>query len=168
MPVLICCLHSAKEGNQMQKLYSQTCLLQTFNTAPFFTISSCFLMHTMLLLWENSGSRSISVSSFSSLSFSFSTYSFSWRCSYKEEELIAVASMPKIDLSYSHSDNCQIMPTESVGYAWVPGCSAGNCFCLELQRIWMRMPEEEENTKEGVIFFLQAWPVMWTSVIPFP
>jgi len=165
--MLICCLRSSREANQTQKLYTKPDSPKPA-TQPFlfFTTGSFFLVYSMLPLWENSGSSSTSVLSFSSLSFPFSTCSFSWRCSYKEEEL---------NSSGSHAKNWfvtatipQIMPAECIEYTWLPGCSAENCSCPELQRIWMLVPEEEEIIEVGVIPFRQAWRVTWHSMIPFP
>lgn len=121
----------------------------------------------MLLLWENSGSGNISLSSFSSLSFSFSTCSFSWGAATRKRNLWQLLLCQKAICRTVTVTICQIMPTESVECAWVPGYSAENCSHPELQRIWTLMPEEE-IIKMGVIPLLQAWPVMWHSVIPFP
>lgn len=102
---MIHCLCGSGEVHHMLELYHQTWLLQTGNKAHFFQpLSSCFLVHSMLLLWENSRSNSNSLSSFSSMS-SFCTYSFSSRCIYKEEENITAAAIPKIDLLNNHSNN---------------------------------------------------------------
>lgn len=63
---------------------------------------------------------------------------------------------------------CRVLTTENVECAWVPGGSAENCSCPELQRIWTTLPEEEQTIKVGVMLFLQAWPGTRHSLIPFP
>lgn len=53
------------------------------------------------------------------------------RCSYKEEELIAVASMPKSNLSNSHSDN---MSNNANRKCWM--CLSARLQCRELLPPW--------------------------------
>lgn len=62
------------------------------------------LMHCTLLLWENSGARSISLWSFFSLPF-FHFLIFLEAVTRKKNFQLAVVSTPKINLSNSHSDN---------------------------------------------------------------
>lgn len=148
----------AREGNEMQKLYTTPDYPKPA-TQPSCPDQLSLIMHSTFLF----GKTQVQEASLFHLSFPcpslFPFPHFSGGTATRKKNLeLAVASMPKINLSNSQSDN---MTTENIECAWVPGCSADSCSCPELQRIWSTLPEEEHTIKAGVMLFLQTWPGTW-------